>query len=552
MVSILWLTLWFAGLQAKAPPAQGSIEGIVVRAGASGAAAREQLQGARVQLKPGNRSTVTDDKGGFRFLGVTPGDYIISVARDGYIPQEDHARGINAAGLKITLAAGAMVKDIVFPMARAPVLAGTVVGANGEPQAAALVRAYHRQHTPYGTRLEIGRKAMANDFGEFRLSGLNSGEYFVSAAYSDHDRATASGMAKLSPNVAKADQGYATVFYDAAEEISGARAVHVAPGYDSGSLNFYFKDVPRFRIRGQVLPPVPDVTIAFAPKGSDLNESQASIEPDASGAFEIRGVSAGSYVLMATAGGGLLSSDVVSVNITAEDLNGIRLALGETAAVNGILSLAGRPFEDLSNLQVKLVSSSTEFEQTIVARVTADGTFTLEHVPVQGEYDVVIERMPPGTYVKSLTNAGRSLLQGKARLMPDQRLQIVLDTALGKLDVHVTKRANPAAGAEVILIPQPAFIRRADRYIVGYTDQSGDLHLTGIPPGYYTAYAFEQIEPDGQYALAYSMAGQGRFRDRSLTVFIEDPSLNGRNDPKEANFIQLRVIPVDETAGGLE
>src|SRR4030095_13819928 len=117
----------------------------------------------------------------------------------------------------------------------APVITGRVFDPHGEPLAAALVRAYLRQYTPYGTQLKIVKKGMTNDLGEFRLFGLNFGAYFVSAGYGDRERAAAVGKAQLSPNVSKADDGYATTFFDGADDISRALAVHLAPGFDTGA-----------------------------------------------------------------------------------------------------------------------------------------------------------------------------------------------------------------------------------------------------------------------------------------------------------------------------
>ena len=247
------------------------------------------------------------------FRNVAPGRYAISVSRDGFIPQEDRKRGLTVSGLSVTVAAGQTLKDITLPMVPAPALAGTVFDPHGEPLAAALVRAYQRVYTPYGTQLKIVKKGMTNDLGEFRLFGLNFGACVVSAGYGDRDRASAVGKTQLSANVSKADDGYATAFYDGTDDMSRAAAAHLAPGLDASSLNIYLRDSARFKIRGEVLPIIAETKIIVAPKGSDLSEADYFIQPDASGAFEIRGLSTGSYVLLATAAAGTLSSDVMTI-----------------------------------------------------------------------------------------------------------------------------------------------------------------------------------------------------------------------------------------------
>src|SRR2546426_5036116 len=547
MFPILWLALSLAGLQVRpaprpdAAPSRASIQGVVVRAGAT--AAPQHLADARVELKPGNLSVFTGADGAFTFRNLAPGRYTISVTHDGFIPQEDRRRGLTVSGLSVTVVADQTLKDIVLPMVPAPVITGKVFDPHGEPLAAALVRAYLRQYTPYGTQLKIVRTGMTNDMGEFRLFGLNSGEYFVSAGYSDRDRAAAIGRTQLSANVSRADDGYATIFYDGAEDISRARAAHLAPGSDPGTLDIYLRTSARFRIRGQVLPLMDGAKIVLAPKGGDLREADYSTQPDTTGAFEIGGVSPGSYLMLATAADGALSSDAIAVNVTDSDIDGVRLALQDTTSIPGRLFLEGSLRANLSGVHVKLVRSSTEFDQRIDALAGPAGGFTLEHVAPLAEYDVAVDPLPPGTYVKSISSLSRDILPGKSRLPELQPLRIVLAAATDGLEVQVTKGGDAAAGMQVVLIPDPLLRRRADRYITGFTSDSGDLRLTGIPPGRYTAYAFEQIEPGAYYALAYSAAADNRFRDRAVSVTV------GESGTKT---IQLRVIPAGETAGGLQ
>jgi hypothetical protein len=431
------------------------------------------------------------------------------------------------------------LKDIVLPMVPAPFITGTVFDPNGQRLAAALVRAYVRQYSVYGTRLRVVRKGMTDDMGEFRLSGLTFGQYFVSAGYSDRDRAEALGRTQLSANVVSADDGYATVFYDGAEELSLARAERLVPGLDPEKVIIYFKDPARFKIRGQVNPVFSGIRIMFVPRGSDLAETHAFLQPKANGTFEIRSVSPGSYLMLADTADGLWSSEVMSVNVTDNDIDGIRLAMVPTMPVAGTLSWEGNPRADLSSVRVKLVRSTVEFDQTLYSYLTSNGAFTFEHVS-QSDYDIAVEPLPPGTYVKTIRSAGRDVLRG-GRLLGGQTLQIVLAAATDSLDVHVTKDAVPATGAQVVLIPSLDVRRRPDRYLTGFTDDSGNLHLSAVPPGQYTAYAFEQIEPGAYYALA-NPGADNRFRDRASFVKVGEGG---------AKAIQLRMIPAVETSGGL-
>jgi hypothetical protein len=63
-----------------------------------------------------------------------------------------------------------------------------------------------------------------------------------------------------------------------------------------------------------------------------------------------------------------------------------------------------------------------------------------------------------------------------------------------------------------------------------------------VPPGRYSVFAFEQIEPDAYYAFGYDPAVERRFANRATPI---NPI------PGEYTTIELKLIPASETAGGL-
>jgi hypothetical protein len=168
------------------------------------------------------------------------------------------------------------------------------------------------------------------------------------------------------------------------------------------------------------------------------------------------------------------------------DIDGVRIALQQTLSVSGSvfgeLSREGSRREDLPNLRVRLIRSTIEFDQTIDALTGADGTFTLHAVAPLAEYDVAVDPLPPGTYVRSIRSGGRDMLSGTSRFLPDEQLRIELAAATASLDVHVTGGSTPAAGIQVVLVPAVPLRRRADRYVTGFTGETGNLQLTSIPP----------------------------------------------------------------------
>jgi len=550
MTILLLLIAALAQARAPAPAAsagRASVEGIVIRADVTPAAPNWKLANVLVELNPGRYSTLSRADGSFTFRNLTPGRYLISVSREGFVPHEDPRRGLTLSGLPVTLIAGQSLKDVVLPMVPAPFIAGQVFNPYGDPVAAGLLLAYRNRYTPDGLQLKIVRRTMTNDLGQFRLFWLNYGEYLVSAAYNDRDRASALGNVRLSPNVSKPDDGYATAFYGTNSNVGDARPVQLAPGMDAGSLTINLTDVSRarFKVRGRVVPPAPGISLEFVPQGGDLDGSNASAGTSANGQFEIRGVSPGSYVLLATAE--RMSSDVITVSVGDADVDGVIVPMSPTLDVSGRISsdgrgaFAGRAVPNFGGLRVVATRSSIEVDQKIKTITNSNGSFTLQQIG-PGNYDISVEDLPPDMYIRSMTLAGRNVLAGRATFMAFQQLQIVLAAAAAGVEGVVRRRGDAAGSTQVVLVPEPMLRRRTDRYITGYSDTEGKFQLNAVPPGRYTAYAFERIEPGAYYAFAYSTDVNNRFADRGVPLTVGE-------DGKSA--IELNVIPAAETAGGL-
>jgi hypothetical protein len=542
----LWLLLLMFAAQiprpAGPPPraaagVRTSISGTVINAGSNA-----PVRGAQVLIRQTGATTVTDGAGTFTFF-VTPGRYTLAVQREGQVLQEDPRNGLTPSGRLVTVNPGIKVENIVLPMIAAPTIAGYTYNISGEPLAGAAVNAYRWRFTPQGPRLRIVRTALTNDLGEYRLFWLGFGDYLVSATYSRRAQRSALAGVRLSANLTDPDDGYATVFYGGGSSASQARTVRVAPGFDTGTLNILFSDVPRFKIRGRLVSAgaLPSgIQMVFVPEGSDviLDNNSFSVSVGSNGTFEITGVSPGSYVILAYGSGA--SSDVVPITVTNEDIERLSIPLSPTAFVTGRVA---SDFGSLSmqSMKVMLVRSSNEIEQEIEGYTAADGTFTIPEVG-PGEYDVFVERLPAGDYIRTIRVGGRDVLSSGLRPNSDTRLEISLSSMAATLDGRVMDRAGePLPGAQVVLVPEPGFRRRTDRYIVGFSDASGSFQLTGIPPGRYTAYAFEQIEPGAYYAFAYNPPLTQRFADRAASINV--------NEVKTTS-IELKVIPVAETAGG--
>ena len=160
----------------------GRIAGRVMVEGTNTAVA-----GARIILLPTARrmgpigpplQAVTDQNGRFVFERVAPGAYRIDAQKTGLVP-------LNLLGQNRTtdVVAGRSV-ELDLQLQKGGVIAGRLLDPSGEPLPDARIMALRRVTLPGALPRLIGAAGpgtQTNDLGEFRVSGLAPGEYYVAA-----------------------------------------------------------------------------------------------------------------------------------------------------------------------------------------------------------------------------------------------------------------------------------------------------------------------------------------------------------------------------------
>jgi hypothetical protein len=222
------------------------------------------------------------------------------------------------------------------------------------------------------------------------------------------------------------------------------------------------------------------------------------------GTFEIKGVIPGSYMLIATVRSNVrgfveAKRGRVLLEVGASDVNGVAIPLLPTFELRGTVSFEEREIKndgffsvvELKN-EVPTPGSPAEF----VAAFNGSQEFTVEGI-LEGDYQVRLTNLSEGVYVKSIRYGGDDVLNGSLHLdgRAADRLDVVLATNPGTLTGTVVSRNGESlANAAVALVPDAAHRQRADLYRSAYTDDAGRFQLKGIPPGDYSAFAWEDIE----------------------------------------------------------
>jgi protocatechuate 3,4-dioxygenase beta subunit len=435
-----------------------------------------------------------------------------------------------SGGTRLTIAAGQALKEIIFKLQPNSVISGKVVDEEGEPLKDVMVCALRsvyqhgrRQYASTGT-------AIANDLGEFRLSGLAQGKYLVAA------------MLLKQGGGRPAEDGtepvYLLTFYPNSPDANGAAPVSVGAGTETGGTDIRLIKTKAVRVKGKVMGMTAGqrLSVRLLQKNAGMLEMMSarsgSVKP-ADGSFEITAVAPGSWVLRVMdmsafrdAGAG------VPLEVGEKPIDGLTVDMTPLPDIDGEIIFDGEQsqkplFQELRPILETIDPSGLHLS----AKASEDGTFQLKAVP-QDKYFVRLISVPEGTYVSSVTLGDRK--------MGDDGLEIgVAGTA--KLEIKLRPGAAQVAGivqdAEGKPVPGAgvALISKSKSYFLYQfypTDQKGAFTFKNVTPEDYLLLAVEDSEPgahfDPEFLKLYESKGE------KLTL--------KENDRK---VVMLKLIPKD-------
>jgi hypothetical protein len=511
-----------------------SVEGVVVKSTTG-----EGIKRVTVHLIPlggGQQaySTFTENNGYFIIRDVAPGRYVISASGNGY-RQQASGKGKGNTQVRIfDLTPGKNVSGIAFRLLPPGVITGTVYDEDGEPVTSAEVQVLRVGGS--GTHRQIGGASsqQTNDLGEYRIWGLEAGQYLVAATYQ---------RSQTDPGQ-QVDEVYLPTFHPSTADTSQATVVEVQPGAEVSGIDVDLRQAHAAMVRGRVMVDGPvkslrGVHVSLEPRiasegGYPLSNYGASVQND-SGDFEIRDVPPGPYNLSAFGNDGKRQLyGRVPVEVGNGNLDVVTLVLGSPIALVGRFRVEGSDQFDFTQLGLWL----QPIDSTMGGgspEIKADGTFVVENV-YDGNYRLRILGFPEQYYVKSAREGGSDVLESGltiSRSQPPARLEIVLSPDGGRVDGTVLQEQHPVSGALVVLAPDPPHREREEMYSMKATDAFGHFSLLGLPPGDFKLFAWELVQGKNYSDPDFFNA----FEDRGTPVHIGE---------RQQQTVQLEVITSEE------
>jgi len=521
------------------PEDLAALEGQVVNAVTGEPLGKAALILRRADSQPGppgmggparSYSTSSDSSGKFRMGNIEPGKYRLSATRTGFVAAEFGARDYMQAGATFTLDAKQNMRDMMFRMTPNGVITGKVVDEDREPVAFLQVQAMRHRYSQGKKQLVSYGSATTNDIGEYRIFGLPPGRYYISVSARRSYGPDRGSTAKQGP-----EEEYVATFYPGTTEAATAAALDIGPGALFSGANVALGKRSTVHVKGRVSDASSTGTerrrpmVFLVPRA--LSGASSMMRPssiDANGNFDIRGITAGSYTLVALIqdrGKSLMTRMAVEVgNSNVENLS---ITINPALSLSGAVRLDGEAVASVSTAQVSLRPrdpiGTIPGSSNPTSKVNADGSFTLSNISAD-HYNVILSGLPDGFYVKSVSLGGQDALLAGLNLSSGAAgpIDIVLAPNAGQaVGVVQNDQQQPAPGVTVVLIPQERERKeQAQYYKTATTDAAGTFTFKNLDPGQYKVYAWKEVE-SGAYMDPEFV---GPVENRGATVTIREGS----------------------------
>jgi hypothetical protein len=444
----------------------------------------------------GSPSADTDASGHFEIGDIDPGDYAMSVSRNGYAIQTRGTNGSANPASRITLAAGAAVTDLRFNLTPQAVIMGKVVDEEGEPLAYATVGVFARHGAPGRDHFMSNGQAETDDLGQYRVFGIAPGQYFVKATLRRDPSNYRPATAKL-----KSEITYVPTYYPGTTEASAAVPVHVIGGQEV-EVDLALRKTATVHLAGKLLNNRPNThaVITAIPSGGPTWDSDERHYAMASGdgKWIMTGLLPGSYTLVCdNLEDGVRLGARLPIDVQTKNINDVQLTLQRYPDLFGKVTVegGGQSFTQLKvELHPRQALASLGYGGS---RPKSDGTFLLEATSPDLS-DVTVSNLPNGYFLKSITLNGREVSDTGVELglggNGPAKVEILISPNGATLEGIISDaRDQPEDGATAVLVPDSERRHAQSSFYAATTDQKGHFKVTGIRPGEYKVVARESL-----------------------------------------------------------
>lgn len=447
-------------------------------------------------------SSDTDAAGHFS-LQLPAGSYRLWVERNGYARQTYGALSPAGEGSTLALAPGQQLHDVAFQVVPLGAIAGRVLDEDGEPIQGVGVQVLRFNYANGHRQLISIAGSTSNDRGEYRVFGLLAGRYLLLASLPNGPMSRPMEAAALVPEV---QDPFAPLYYPGAPDVDSASPVSLGEGSELADIDFHLRKVRASTVRGRLVGAMDklssgqiQVVLAHNENGvaSYIDRIPGVVDAN-TGRFEIRGVSPGSYFIVASQLSTRPFGGRIPIEISAAAApEQVAVPLSPAYDILGTVEVEGAPRGSMPNFIVRLLpAEGLALGPQPWSKVASDGSIRLAGV-TPGLWKIQIDSLPEDLWIKAESFAGNEVPAGEFNATESTRsqLRIVLATGGAQISGTVTIDGQPSQ-ATVVLAPTAPELRAFHQlYRVTHASEHGTFTIKGVRPGSYKLFAFQEIEP---------------------------------------------------------
>lgn len=484
-----------------------------------------------------SRIATADRRGEFQIKNVAAGHYYMMVIAPGVITStgfldfDDNAASERLGlaemkeGLNEVTVNGTSDVEVKVSARRGGVITGKVRYSDGDPASGAQISVWRKKDGRTTRLINFRGDSMnglrADDRGVYRVAGLPSGEYLVSAAEEDNPLTDENGEG----GQVIYQEGRASLvvtYYPSASKAQNATPVRVDAGKETGNIDVTLADRRTHKLAGTVTSqrdgqPVADAMVSI----QDIDEGGAALPffgggqttgTDKQGRWSFGEVPEGTYVISveprfspppeAKEGEPALGPSLSpsrpgfaakrqEVTVGDADLTDMKIELPAGRRISGTVVVdGGGPFPQRVYVSPRMLGGERPSMFSARAFVDPNGKWAIDGVP-PGDVHLVASITPENKYyTKSATVNGQDVSHEPLRVTEDADVtgvRILISPDVATLSGHVIAADHKPVGSGgiVALVPaDPNRWRFTDEYLFGTTNIDGGFAVGGAPGEY--------------------------------------------------------------------
>ena len=418
----------------------------------------------------------TRTDGTFLLKDVPAGQYRLLLAREGYVGTHR-----SSEPSKITIFNGQAPEALHLHMMRGPAISGRIFDAAGKVKTRAHVELMRMDFRDGQQTLLASDISMVTDQnGEYRLSGLPAGEYYL----------------RVRPRAGAAD--FVPVFFPGVTDPTHATPITVRDGGDISGIDLSLTrgNLHSVRLTVEIAEPAPanpELSFYITPRRAGGRATAVQFHSAGKNTYVSPLLEPGAYDIEVY----LRDPDPIRwtrtmVEIGNRDVNVGKLVISPGVWIQGHITAAETLPVGVRRGQLLVTLKPLDGSIFLVpsAQVADDGSFVIPRVP-ERKFQVDVTGLPPEVYFASAKYSGREVMNGGFLVSGATKSSLEISIASsGGVVAGVVRNGQDEPISNGIVLLVPANSEKRDLYRTASTDRFGVFSITGVPPGEYGVLAW--------------------------------------------------------------